>query len=733
MEEQEIHLRNYWRVIYKRRGTVLTFFIVLVVVVAIGSLTTTPIYRATTKMLIERENPNIINLRDMYYFDTYEDYYQTQYEIIKSTAVAEKVVKNLSLDRNPEFNTALRHASRGLLGSIIYGIKGLFHMDNAQKTTSEPVQITEETELALAKQILGPLKVEPIKNSHIINISYEYRDPRLAAAIADGVAQAYMQQMFDIKMGVTKETIGWMTDKIEEQKKKLEDSENALYAYMKGANIADIESKGGSATPQKLQELATQLVMAETKRKDAEALYNQVKGLSDSPDRALVVPEVAADPVVQSLRANEIKTETEIMELKTKFGEKHPKMIRLREDLKAIKDREASEVKRVIAAIKSNYELTRSKEANLRSLLGENKAEAIALSEKSIQYSMLKRDVETNQQIYETLLKRLKETSLTEGAKSINIWVVDKAEVPKGPISPRMQMNIMLAIIVGLFGGVGIAFFLEYLDNTIKTPEDVEEKLKLPFLGAIPKIRLDEVTGGKIEGLPHTDPKSTISEAYRAIRTGLLLSSTERPYKKLMAASLAPDEGKTATVLNLAITIAQTDKSVVIVDADLRKPKMHLLFDRDNRLGLSNYLAGLTELKTILKETYVPGLSVITSGPLPPDPAELISSRRMKELLQGLTGDFDVIIIDSPPLLPVTDAAILSSHADGVILIVKGGKTTVDMIKRGIKALSDINAKIIGVVINAVDMDKEDYYLHYYPYHQYYYGDREKKDENDKE
>jgi capsular exopolysaccharide synthesis family protein len=717
LQEEEIHLRDYWKVVVKRRNSVITFFSVLVVLVTIGTLTTTPVYRATTRVLIDRENQYMANINTMYADFYSEDYFNTQYELIRSGAVAYKVVKNLGLQSNPDFNPAARKDDRGALSWFFGMVKNVF-----RTTKSVPEgRVPEDPLLVLAKQVQGNLRVEPVKNSRMVNISYEYHDPNMAATVANGVANAYVEQVLDIKMGTAKHAVEWMSKKIDEQKKLLEQSQRTLQEYMKDKDIVELENKE-SITPQKLQSLSSQLVMAESKRKETEALYNQVKDLSNNLAGALTVPAIAGDTVMQSLRSEEIKREKEVMEMSKKFGEKHPQMIRLREDLRAIREKMSSESKRIITSMKNDYDLARAKEAGLRNSLSQGKGEAMSLSEKSIQFGVLKREVESNQQIYDALLKRIKETSLIEEVKSFNIYIVDRAEVPKGPVRPRRLLNVLFSMIVGLLGGVGIAFFLEYVDNTFKKPEDVEERLSLPLLGVIPsfaKPDLDE----RMETITHTNQKSTVSETYRALRTSILLSTVE-PAKSVVVTSSLEDEGKTTTATNLAITLAQMEKMVLLVDADLRKPKVHTLFGLDNSIGLSSFLARQV-VRDMIKTTQVPHLSIITSGPLPPNPSELLGSARMKEFLNIVTDKFDIVIFDTAPIITVTDTTILSDLVDGTVVVIRSSKTTFDVAKRGVKLLRDINAKILGVVLNNVDSQREGYrYL--YPYYYQYGPDKEK-------
>ncbi|MCL5023987.1 MAG: polysaccharide biosynthesis tyrosine autokinase [Nitrospirae bacterium] len=717
VREEEIHLRDYWKVIRKRGNSVVMFFAVVVAVATVGTLTATPVYRASTRVLIDRENQYIQNLNQGYVDFYSEDYYHTQYELIKSTAVAYRVVKNLNLEENPGFNPSAKRPGRE--GRGLFGVlSGIF---KTGKTPAQPP--AEDQALALARKIQGGLRVEPVKNSRIVNISYEYRDPRMAAAIANGVATAYVEQVLEIKMGTAKQAVEWMSKKIDEQKKALEESQRALQEYMKDKDVVELENMKEALTPQKVQNLGAQLVMAEAKRKETEASYSQAKGFTNNLTGALTVPAIAGDPVMQSLRTEEIKIEKDIMEMSKKYGDKHPLMIRLREDLRALREKMASEAKRIITSMKNDYELAKAREAGLRNSLAQGKGEAMALSEKSIQYGVLKREVESNQQMYDALLKRIKETSLIEEVKSFNIYIVDKAEVPKGPVRPRKFLNVLMSVIVGLFGGVGVAFFLEYIDNTFKKPEDVEEKLSLPVLGVIPFIKQSDIQDGRFELVSHADQKSSISEAYRALRTSLLLSAVE-PIKSFAVTSCIEDEGKTTTAINLATTLAQMEKMVLLVDADLRKPKVHSVLGLDNSVGLSNFLARQV-VQGIIKDSAVPNLSVITSGPLPPNPSELLGSQRMKEFLDIVTEKFDVILFDTAPLITVTDTTILTDAVDGAVLVIKSGTTTFDVAGRGVKLLKDVNAKILGIVLNSVDAKKEGYrYL--YPYY-YQYGAERKK------
>ena len=693
MEEREIHLRDYLRTIYKRRYTVYTFFIIVFAVVLIGTLSTAPIYKATTAVLIEKVEPSNLSMMYPYYFSYDPAFYETQYQLIKSASVARKVVEMLDLEKTYE--------------SYFPDKKGAFsNTDDATKVTT------------LANMISGNITVSPIKDSKIVNISYMSNSPEFAALVANSVAKAYISEILDMKMSYTRYALEWMSKKAEEEKSKLEKSERALQEYMRANDIVTLQDKI-AITPEKLSEFNTQLIQAQTKRKELESLYQKVvKGkITD----AETIPAIASDPTIASLRGEVLKAEQNIEELAKKYGQKHPTMIRAREDLKTLKEKREQQIRRVIVSIKNEYELAKSKEEGLRAALSSSKAEALSLNEKFIQYGVLLREVETNRQLYDALIKRIKEQSVTEEIQTVNVWVVEKAQIPRKPVRPKKSLNILLGIIVGLFGGIGLTFFFDYLDNTIKSPDDVETRLGLAVLGMVPLLHAKE---GNIEEIFLKKPQAAFSEHYKNLRTALLLSSASKPPQNILVTSMGPEEGKTVTSLNLALTIAESDYSVVLIDSDLRKPRIHTIFGLNNAKGLSTYLAGTSSSINIIKGPKE-NLSIITAGPLPPNPSELLGSHKLFELIRVLKERYNIIIWDSPPLMTVTDGLILSKVLDGTVIVTKAGKTTYDIVRRGLKAIkgrrsSDSESHVLGVVINAIDVKKSDYYYYKHYYHSYY-------------
>jgi succinoglycan biosynthesis transport protein ExoP len=698
LEEREIHLRDYLRIIFKRRYTLLTFFVIVFIVVLIGTLSTKPVYKATTQVLIEKVEPYNLSMMFPYYMSYDPEFYETQYQIIKSTSVAKKVVTTLALERT----------------------YGTFFKDN--KSVSSEVDNSLKIDM-LANMISSGISVTPVKNSKIVNISFTSTNPEFATLIANSVAKAYMEELLEMKMSYTKNAIEWMTKKADEEKVKLEKSEKALQDYMRAQDIVTLQDKV-ALTPDKLTEFNTQLIKAETRRKELESLYSKVKNASLADAEA--IPAVTSDPTIQSLRSEILKSEQKIEDLAKKYGAKHPAMLRAKEELIVLKDKRSQEIKRVIESIKNEYEIARTNESNLKGMLSSTKAEALNQNEKFVQYGVLTRDVETSRQLYDALIKRIKEQTATEEIQTVNVWIVEKSETPTSPIKPKKSLNILLGLIVGLFGGVGLTFFFEYLDNTIKSPDEVETKVGMSVLGTVPLL---DVKDGRVETISLRDSQSVIAESYKTVRTALLLSSADKPPQNILVTSMGPEEGKTVTSVNLAITIAQSEYSVLLIDSDLRKPRIHSIFKMDNKKGLSSYLAGATTTINIVKGP-VPNLSIITSGPLPPNPSELLGSNRMNDLIKVLNERFNVIIWDSPPIMTVTDSLILSKILDGTIIVTRAGKTTYEMVRRGLKMFKgrradDMTSHVLGIVINALDLRKSDYY--YYKHYNYYSAYKQEK------
>jgi capsular exopolysaccharide synthesis family protein len=519
-----------------------------------------------------------------------------------------------------------------------------------------------------------------------------------------------------------------LTKQLEDLKAKVERADENLQGFGSKHDIISLEEKE-NVTMQRLTELNETLTKAEADRMAKEALYKQTQDRNfDS------FPSILENRLIQDLKQTYIQLEAQYMKLSETFKPEYPEMVRLKNQMETLQKRLNSEIDKMILGIKSDYESSLRKEALLRQAFQQQKAKALEMKEKGIQYNILKREADTNRELYKGLLLRMKEAGVSAGITASNIQIVDPAELPTQPYKPNKRLNLLLAVVVGLFLGVGLAFFFEYLDNTIKTPEDLEQWIRLPSFGMVPEVsngrrrRLEKGAFYPVELITNSHPKSILSEAYRSIRTSILLSSSEKPPKKIAVTSPNPAEGKTTTVINTAIALSQTGAQVLIIDADMRKPKVHQIFNYENGVGLSTFLSGHGDLESIVKKSEVPNLFYIPSGPVPPNPSELLGSNLFKKMLESLEARFDHILLDSPPVLGFADAIILSTSVNGVILTVLGGKTPRETLQRAREALQQTHTKILGVVINRVDIRRSDYGYYYYRYHSYYGKEGKKKE-----
>ena len=478
MNEKEMHLRDYLRVIRKRRYLVYTILIISVTVVLITTLTATPLYEASTRLLIEKSE-NTPLLTNYGYVSYDPEFLDTQSQIIKSTSVAQKVVRILKLDENYHsyFKDTTERFSvmnqvrewAGHIISLISKKAGIEIAESSEENSAKDIQATSRANM-IAAMIRGGIVIQPVRNTRVVDISFMSQSPVLASMVVNTVAKAYIEEILEMKMRSSGYAVNWMTLKAEEEREKLDKSENALQEYMRAKDIVTIEDRI-AIIPQRLSQVSSKLTIAEAKRKEVGAIYGKVPKVSMNLQEAETIPTIGANPALQSIRKQILNAEQHIVELSKKYGPKHPVMIRAKGDLTILKEKRDQEIGMLIKTLKNEYDLARFNEKSLANLLDRIKSEAVDLNEKFIQYRILKREVETNKNLYDALIARIKEKSATEQIKTVDVWVVDQAKTPEFPAQPRKKRNIMLGIIVGLFGGIGLAFFAEYLDNTIKSPD----------------------------------------------------------------------------------------------------------------------------------------------------------------------------------------------------------------------------------------------------------------------
>ena len=724
MQEKEIHLRDYIKVIRKRKNIVYTFFIITFTLVLIGTFSSSreSVYKASTRVLVEKSDPSsLIEGSSMYYKSWDPEFLETQARIITGSSVASRVVKSLALDttyRNlfienepEEKPSALTLWFRGVMANFSKAPE-TGNVDAAGPQFPSAAEKPTDAEI-IVEMITGGIELTPVRDTRIIDISFTFKNPVVAQMIVNNLVESYINELLDMRMQAANYAIDWMSTKAEEERLRLEKSEKDLSNYMRAKDIITIEDKI-AIVPEKVSSLSDELTKAETRRKELESVTDKIRKLT--LEEAEAIPEIASSQALQDLRKEITKAEQTVTEYSKKYGRKHPLMIRSENALELLQDTRTNEVRRLIKEIINDYELARSNEKNLSTFLNQAKSESNNLNDKYIQYKILKRDVETNRNLYNALVGKIKEQTVAEKIQTVNVWTVEAAKIPGEPVSTHKKRKLLLGLLLGLFGGIGLAFFIEYLDNTIKSVEETEERLGVPVLGVISHM---QGKGADIEHAVSKDPLSLISENYKAVRTSILLSSADRPPACLLVTSMAPREGKTTTVSNIASALAQSGKKVVVLDADLRRPRIHNVFDVPNQKGLSSYLAGNSE--PVFTEIPQENLRLMTSGPIPPDPSELLGSKRLEELIVKLRKIFDVIILDSPPLLSVSDALILSKLSDGVLIVARAGQTNYEIARKGIKQLRDVKAHITGLIINDADLKKDayDYYSGYGSYYTY--------------
>lgn len=715
IEEQRLHLRDFLKVILNRKSIIATFFLITFIVVVIGTFSATPVYEASTQILVEKSDPT--SLTGGYSGNRYDpEFFETQSQIIKSQNVTKKVVEILALDTNYETYFPAEKNTPSVVKTTVASIKSFFSdLVLSPVSADEATRSKEGLEKSKADNIATKIKenivVSPVAESRLMNIRYRSENPAFAKLIANTVAQAYMEEIMAIKLNSSGDAIKWMSKKADIEKDRLVNSEKALQTFIKKHDIITVENHI-AILPQKLADLNSRMTAAETRREELETLRNQIAELRKTNENADTIPGIADNEVLQSLRNQIMKSEQNITELSQKFGARHPVMIKARADLQILQQKREQEIQKSIQGINNEYELARNNELNLRKLLDQTKNEILDLNEKFIQYGILKREVDMNRSLYDALNLHIKEQGVTEYTQQVNVWVTEQAGMPEAPVSPKKMRNMLLGAVMGLFGGVGVAFFLEYIDNTVKDPGEVEARTGVNVLGVVEL--LNKKIGNHAEIAAGNDLKSTFAENFRALRTSILLSSPENRPKKILISSMMPDEGKTTTALNLAKTLAMIDNKVLLIDGDLRRSSLHKIYDLPNSKGLSSYLAGSDD-KGLIHQIDDSCLYVMPSGPIPPNPSELFSSNRLLDMLLSLEKEFDFIIIDSAPILGIPDSLLLSKVVDETIFVSRAGKISYDRLQRGLKLYKDIQAPVLGIVINAVDMNKSEY-QHYYGY-----------------
>ena len=715
LSPREPHLYDYLLILRKHQWLVLSFMLAVVTIVSIATFRMQPVYVASTRIELGRENSNILPFQgtDSYdYLMDVENYMETQSKILTSETLALQTIRSTAFGAD---------------------------LSSEAIATGSLANQKRPPELA---GFLGSLAVKRVPNSRLMDVSFEATSPELAAQIVNAHIKNFIDQNRRSHYDATTAATSWLTDQLDELRIRMKNSEDARLDYERKNQIWELDDKQ-NITTQRLSEVNRQLIESQSERMKKQSLFEFAKA-----GDADVVPQIRESATVQELIRKRSDLSAQYSDALVQYGPNFPKVLRLQAQLKELDQNLEREKKSVVARLESDYHEAQQREELLSRTLDQQKVEANLMSERMVQYNVLKRDAEADKALYDGLLTKLKEAGISSALQSSNIRVVDPAMIPSYPSRPAKARNVALAFLVGLVGGVGLALLREYMDNTVKTPDDIETLARLPSLAVVPAFSdsnngdgtrgkfLSGVTGNghdkHVELVAQHLPKSQMSEAFRALRTALLLSQAGHPPQVILVTSALPREGKTTAAANLAVTLAQLGDRTLLIDADLRKPGIGRLLNLGSGkfAGLSSYLAGVSSLDLVtIQHPAIPNLSAIPTGPLPPNPADLLSSHKLADAIVELRSKFKFIVIDSPPVMAATDAVILSVQADGVLLVVRSGETPKEAFTRTRDLLISVKCHLLGVVLNAVDSSAPDYYYsyRYYPY-SYGYGPQEAGD-----
>lgn len=725
-EETEINLLEYWHLLLKRKWVVIACVGAAVFFTAFYVFKVTPKYKAVATMMIEDESSRILSIEDEFgYQQRYRDprFYNTQIELLASKALVERVARKLDLVNHPLF---LEEANNGKKD------------ENEEKV--DPYS-------RMAKGLKESLDISPVRDTKLVEVGFTSPDPEFAALLVNTLSREFVDFYIEKRYQTTQRATQFLEEQITDLRKRLAVKESELQKYSQEKDLYFL-SERESAAVSEFADINQAYTRARIDRINAEAKYEELRNVKiDS------LPRFTDNPVLQRLRTDYVQIKNEYEEMSQVFKPDYPDLVKLKGRLDSMRAELETEISSALQAAETEYRTSLNKENSLKRLLDEQKADVARMNSDSIQYNNLLIEVQNMRELLASLEQRQNETLVSARLgefETTNMSIIETAEIPINPVSPKKKLSLILAFLVGSFGGVGLAFVLEYLDNTIKSPEEAQKLTGIPSLGVVPylppngmkkvkrqgysyrytyrgeedketKNKFDNIK--KIELVNHLYPNFTISEDYRTIRTSILLSSAGSPPRSLAFTSALPKEGKSVTAANMAVSFAQLNEKVLVVDTDMRKPQLHRIFGLRTTKGLSSYLTGKISLEECIHKTKVEGISLIPCGPVPPNPTELLNSKPMKQLISEVEGRYDRIIYDLPPLLAVVDPVVLSNLVEATVFVVYPRKTVEKDFVHAVEELRKGRTKVIGTVFNGMRLDKDDYY--YKSFYKSYYRSRE--------
>lgn len=705
--------RFYLRVLLRRKWLILLVFAVCAAGATLQTTRQPKVYASQISIIIDSREPRFldsqiqdVNSESGNYYWANKEFLETQYRIIGSRAVSQRVVEKLGLATDAEF-----------LG-----------VGKIQDATRRAEVMARMDAVALVQ---GRIRVEAVRDSRVSLLKIEDSDPNRAALLANEVAQAYIDEVMAQKLKLTENASKWLDERRDNLSDAAKASELALYNYRKQADmLATSIDDRASMVSQKLQETSKALTDVQLKIAGYRARVAAIRSVQSSQGAqdqlwAEALPAARENAQLTKYKDRVLTLRNDCADLVTRYLESHPKLLECREKLASAEREFARELSNIVIATEAELKEAIEKEKNLKALFDQARVEAFEVEKKKLELDQLKSEAENNKRQYEVVFKRLKDIELSGMLRTSNVRVLDAARPVMAPIRPNVPQGILMGVIAGLVLGIGLALLLEFMDSSVVSQVDVEERLGLTFLGFVPSI--PETDKGSRDLHIHREPRSIIAECTRSIRTNLLFMSPDKPFKRLVVTSSGPQEGKSTTAINLGIAMAQSGSRVLIIDTDMRRPRLHKAFGVPNEVGVSSLVVGEGRVEDAVKSTEVPGLFVMPCGPVPPNPAELLHTQTFADLLSKLGERFDRLILDTPPVGAVADAVVLSTQVDGVVLVLKAGQTNREMARRTVRALSDVKANVYGAVLNDVNLESNKYGDYYYGYAYRYYGEGEKK------
>jgi polysaccharide biosynthesis transport protein len=672
-----------------------------------------PVYEASTLLEITPQpvqplgdkTPTALDMGAGMYFDT-QEYYQTQYQIVSSERVLSAVARDLALSSDFDF----------------FGLKS---------APGSPASI--ETSTAVLR---GRTTVDPIKNSRLFHIKVEDTDPKRAQRLSDAIANAFIDQNLQTAIASSSEAVVWLTGQLDHVKQVLDLNENALHDFKQQNDLPSTSiNEVSNMLRVEMQEYDTALAHTRTRKQEIQARFTELEKITPEKPDEVPSSELLSNSYLQSLRTDYQQLVKERASLTGEGkADNHPLVKSLDGRLEKTRDALLAEVHKIQAGLALDLSIIRQQEAGESALLEDSRHRAVELNMKEIEYHRLDRTRDENEKLFELLTNKMKEADLARMMRVNNIRIVDRAADPGGPIRPRVGVDAGIGALAGLILGLALMWLREVMDNSVKTPQDLEERLGVTFLGLLPEMADDgegksrrrrrtrpwvqpDAAAHHVELVVHEHPLSGIAEAARSIRTNLTFMNPDRPFRRLLVSSAAPMEGKTTVACSIAIALAQGGQRVCIIDCDLRRPRIHRIFDRAGDVGVTNVILGEATVDEVAKPSLVQNLWAVPAGPVPPNPADMLHSERFRKFLDDLSDRFDRVVIDSPPIAAVTDSAVLSTLADGTVFVVRAFKTSRQLARQGLRILHDVDARVVGAVLNAVDLSNREYgYYHYYYY-----------------